>query len=354
MPPRDAAERLTFATWAAITGESAKGIFGALPTLDDDVAAKVADRLSERANGSISAADVQASTTIEALSDKVRQYLEGGVEGIIRTLRARPEGSTAIPVFVFHPAGGSTVVYEPLLRRLPDDTPMYGLERVDGDSLEERARQYLPELRKIQGDGPYVLAGWSLGGAFAYAVASLLKAEGADVRLVALLDVALPADNPDDSPEEIKARWQRYAAFAKRTYGIDGLPDELIDVLAQATDDEQIQILMSLVQMAGFDIPGGVIEHQRTSWIDNRHLMKVKPIPYDGDVVLYLADKYHDDAIALEPRFGTRAPQGGWGEVASSLEIVEVGGDHLQIVDEPYISKVGADLSRKLRGLQGG
>ena len=26
----------------------------------------------------------------------------------------------------------------------------------------------------------------------------------------------------------------------------------------------------------------------------------------------------------------------------------DIGGDHLQIVDEPYIAKVGADLSRKL------
>ncbi|MCE5290642.1 MAG: acyltransferase domain-containing protein [Nocardiaceae bacterium] len=353
IPPRDAAERLTYATWAVVTGESAKGIFNELPKLTDEVAATLAERLSERAKGEITVADVLECTTIEQLSDKVRGFLEGGVDGILRTLRARPEGSTAVPVFMFHPAGGSTVVYEPLLRRLPEGTPMYGLERVDGESLEERARQYLPKLREIQGDGPYVLAGWSLGGAFAFAVANLLKAEGADVRLVAMLDVALPADNPDDTPEEVRARWHRYSEFAKRTYGIDGLPDELIEVLAEASDEEQIEMLLQMVEFSGIQIPSGVLEHQKTSWIDNRHLMKVKPIPYDGEVVLYLADKYHDDAIALEPRYGARAPKGGWGEVVPNLEVVEIGGDHLQIVDEPYISKVGAHLSKKLTGLQG-
>ena len=71
-------------------------------------------------------------------------------------------------MFVFHPAGGSTVVYEPLLNRLPADTPMYGFERVEG-SIEERAAQYVPKLIEMQGDGPYILAGWSLGGVLAYA-----------------------------------------------------------------------------------------------------------------------------------------------------------------------------------------
>ncbi|WP_139808795.1 thioesterase domain-containing protein, partial [Mycobacterium avium] len=99
----------------------------------------------------------------------------------------RPEGSTKIPVFVFHPAGGSTVVYEPLLKRLPPDTPMYGFERVEG-SVQERAAQYVPKLLELNGDNPFVLVGWSLGGALAYACAIGLKRAGADVRFVGLID----------------------------------------------------------------------------------------------------------------------------------------------------------------------
>lgn len=36
-----------------------------------------------------------------------------------------------------------------------------------------------------------------------------------------------------------------------------------------------------------------------------------------------------------------------------SLEIVHVDCDHIQIVDEPYIAKVGADLSKKLAAIAG-
>ena len=145
------------------------------------------------------------------------------------------------------------------------------------------------------GDGPYVLYGWSLGGVLAFAVANLLREEGADVRIVGLIDVAMPADPAEESPAGVRARWERYAEFAKRTYGVDApLP---YDRLVEADEAEQIQIIMDLVKLSGAKIPGGVIEHQRTSWIDTRELLNASSRPYDGDVVLYLADRYHADAI---------------------------------------------------------
>jgi len=282
----------------------------------------------------------------------VRGYLESSdrIDGLVRALRPRPEGSAAVPVFVFHPAGGSTVAYEPLLKRLPADTPMYGFERTEGP-IEERAKVYLPLIEEIHGDGPYVLYGWSLGGVLAYAVARLLRERGKDVRVVGLIDTVMAGEKVENTPDEIRKRWQRYARFAKKTYGIDApLP---FDLLAEAeSDEDQIGILMGLLEMSGVEIPGGIIEHQRTSWLDNRAIQTAELEPYDGDVVLYMADRYHDDAIDLEPAFGTRQPDGGWGDVVANLEIVSVGGDHLQIVDEPYIAKVGADLTRKLAAIE--
>ena len=52
VPPREAAERVTFATWAIVTGKSPGGIFNELPGIDDDTAAKIAQRLTERCRGS--------------------------------------------------------------------------------------------------------------------------------------------------------------------------------------------------------------------------------------------------------------------------------------------------------------
>ncbi|MHA7648880.1 polyketide synthase Pks13 [Mycobacterium sp. ML4] len=351
VPPRDAAERVVFATWAVVTGKSAGGIFNPLPKLDDERAAKMAQRLSERADGPISVEDVQSSETIEALADKVRNYLEAGViDGFVRTLRARPEGSSRTPVFVFHPAGGSTVVYEPLLRRLPPDTPMYGFERVEG-SIEERAAQYVPKLIEMQGDGPYILAGWSLGGVLAYACAIGLKRLGKDVKWVGLIDAVRAGEEIPQTKEEVRKRWDRYAKFAEKTFNVT-IPAIPYEQLEELDDDGQVRFVLDAVSQSGVQIPAGIIEHQRTSYLDNRAIDTAEIQPFDGHVTLYMADRYHDDAIMFEPRYGIRKPDGGWGEYVADLEVVPIGGEHIQAIDEPIIAKVGEHMSRALDNIE--
>jgi len=353
VPPRDAAERVTFATWAIVTGKSPGGVFNGLPGLDDDTAAKLAQRLSERADVPISAEDVKSSPTIEVLADKVREHLEAGqIDGFVRTIRPRQEGSNKIPVFVFHPAGGSTIVYEPLLNRLPPDTPMYGLERVEG-TIEQRAAQYVPKLREMQGDGPFILAGWSLGGVLAYACAIGLKRQGCDVPFVGLIDAVRAGEEIPQTKEEIRKRWDRYARFAERTFNVT-IPEIPYKQLEELDDEGQVKFVLEAVKQSGVEIPGGIIEHQRTSYLDNRAIDTAEIQPYDGHVTLYMADRYHDDAITFEPRYATRKPDGGWGEYVSDLEIVPIGGEHIQAIDEPVIAKVGAHISQAVINIEAG
>lgn len=351
VPPREAAERVTFATWAIVTGKSPGGIFNELPKIDDDTATKIAARLTERCEGTISVEQVRAAGTIEELATMVREHLEAGeLDGFVRTIRARKDDSDRLPVFVFHPAGGSTVVYEPLLKRLPADTPMYGFERVEG-SIEERAAEYVPKLLDMGGSGPFILAGWSLGGVLAYATAIGLKKAGADVRFVGLIDTVRAGEEIPQTKEEVRARWDRYALFAQRTFNVEipAIPYEELEVL---DDDGQVRFVLNAVKESGVNIPGGVIEHQRTSYLDNRAIDTANIEPYDGHVTLYMADRYHDDAIMFEPRYGTRKPDGGWGEFVTDLEVVPIGGEHIQAIDEPYIAKVGAHMSEAINRIQ--
>ncbi|WP_406813626.1 polyketide synthase Pks13 [Mycobacterium sp. M23085] len=351
VPPRDAAERVTFATWAIVTGKSPGGIFNPLPKLDEDTAAKMAERLSERADGAVTAEDVLTSDTIEALAEKVRQYLEAGqIDGFVRTLRARPEGSAKPAVFVFHPAGGSTVVYEPLLKRLPADTPMYGFERVEG-TVQERAAQYVPKLLEMNAGKPFILAGWSLGGALAYACAIGLKRAGEDVRFVGMIDTVRAGEEIPQTQEETRKRWDRYARFAERTFNVE-IPAIPYEQLEELDDEGQVKFVLDIVQQSGVQIPGGIVEHQRTSYLDNRALETVQIEPYDGHVTLYMADRYHDDVIEFEPRYAIRQPDGGWGEYVADLEVVPIGGEHIQAIDEPIIGKVGAHLSDVLHKVE--
>lgn len=350
VPPRDAAERVTFATWAIVTGKSPGGIFNELPFVDVETATKLSERLSERAEGTVTVDQVRAAKTIEELSTIVRDQLEEGVvDGFVRTLRAPKQGGSQVPLFVFHPAGGSTVVYEPLMKRLPADTPVYGIERVEG-SIEERAAEYVPKLLEMH-KGPFILAGWSLGGALAYACAIGLKQAGADVRFVGLIDCVRPGEPIDQSQAGMRARWDRYARFAERTFNVE-VPEIPYEELEKLDDEGQVKFVLEVVAQSGVQIPGGIIEHQRTSYLDNRALDTIEIQPYDGHVTLYMADRYHDDAIVFEPAYATRKPDGGWGDYASDLEVVHIGGEHIQAIDEPYIAKVGAHLSEAINRIE--
>ena len=50
------------------------------------------------------------------------------------------------------------------------------------------AEFYLQEIRQVQPRGPYLLAGWSMGGLIALEAAERLRAAGEEVALVAMLD----------------------------------------------------------------------------------------------------------------------------------------------------------------------
>lgn len=355
--PRDASERLVFATWAKVTGKAAQGVTSQLPNIDEEHARGIADRLTERSGAEVSAEDVLAAETLEPLSEKVRSSLESEVEGNIRVLRSRPEGSTQPAVFLFHPAGGSSVVYAPLMRRLPDDVPVYGVERLEGE-LADRAAAYLEEIIELADGRPVLLGGWSFGGALAYEVAHQLGKRAAagepsaEVERIVLLDTVQPKNPAPDTKEEMHARWDRYAAFAQKTYGLPlEVPHELLDQQGEGVMMQMFQQFLTSPEAKGMGLPAGVLEHQRASFVDNRILESLDFWAWadvKAPVTLFRAERMHDGAIELEPAYAEVAPDGGWGEIVEDLEIVQLRGDHLAIVDEPEISKVGRVIAKHI------
>lgn len=352
VPPRDAAERWVAAQWASVVGTPLAGVTTPLPATTEAQRVALAHALGGRWEGWVEPSVIVEAATLSALADEVRPLMETSTGELVRVLQApvvAPGERAAAPLFLVHPAGGSCSVYDPLVRLLPADQPVFGIERLEGP-LADRVAAYLPLVLEHGGSGPYRLAGWSFGGALAYELGRRLREAGHDVELVAMLDTVRPVEAIPDTPEETLERWKRFADYVERTYG-QPVPLPEAELLA-ADDDEQLRIILGLLQQAaggiGTGISAGVLEHQRTSWVDNRALEQLVPQPYDGDVVLYRADGMHEGAVEIEPRYREIAPDGGWGAVCPGLQLVHVGGDHLQVIDEPIISKVAADLRARL------
>ena len=146
---------------------------------------------------------------------------------------------------------------------------------------------------------------------------------------------------------ESRGRWDRYARFAERTFNVE-VPEIPYEQLEELDDAGQVGFVLEAVKQSGVQIPGGIIVHQRTSYLDQRAIDTAEYQPYDGHVTLYMADRYHDDAIMFEPAYANRKPDGGWGEYVSDLEVVAIGGEHIQAIDEPIIAKVGAHMTQAL------
>ncbi|NBM21273.1 alpha/beta fold hydrolase, partial [Streptomyces sp. GC420] len=230
------------------------------------------------------------------------------------------------------------------------DRAVYGFDRVEAaGTMEEKAAHYLDIMRELQPRGPYHLLGWSFGGCLAYEVACRLHAAGDSVGYLGLIDTILPAALPGlESRDLLLERFGRFAEYIEKTYGHRlELPYE---ELAATPDEQQIEVVMRLVARAGLDMSPGVMEHQRTSYIDARVGERYEPRRYPGRVVLYRAQESHRLTTALDPRYLRAEADLGWAPLCGSLEIVPVRGDHLSLIDPPHVETIAGHLAAALAG----
>ena len=101
----------------------------------------------------------------------------------------------AMRLYCFHPVGGSVMHYRALLDYVPPELGVYGIEAPTLDGVTEPAVD-MPSMAAAYAEliaadgtgGPYLLAGGSMGGVTALAVARCLTAMGHEVRAVLMFD----------------------------------------------------------------------------------------------------------------------------------------------------------------------
>ncbi|MFF0157584.1 SDR family NAD(P)-dependent oxidoreductase [Streptomyces sp. NPDC005263] len=355
LAPRDAAERVVAGVWKEILGRPPKDVnedflaAGGDRHTAHDLVEGVHRRLDATAPG-LTAERVLAHSSVATLAELIRPVVNGTGESVLRVLRDGRPGADRPALFTFHPAGGPTSVYRPLVQLLPTTRNVYGFDRVDRlRTMEEKATHYIGLIRELQPEGPYHLLGWSFGGCLAYEVARGLRETGAAVGFLGLIDTILPAALPGlESKEMLIERFGRFAAYIEKTYGrpLD-LPYE---ELSATPDEQQIDVVMRLVAEAGLDMSPGIMEHQRTSYVDARVGERYRPQPYPGHVVLYRAQESQPLTTALDPRYLRDEADLGWAPLCPSLEVVPVPGDHLSLIDPPHVEVIARHLTEALEG----
>ncbi len=141
---------------------------------------------------------------LAALMDAETLDFDSGLGPLIRLV----EGDRDLPpLFLIHPAGGLSWGYRILARSLSPRRTVYGVQSpaLDPsspapDSIDALAALYSDRIVAAAGKGPIHLAGWSVGGIIAQAIAVRLEKAGHRVGLMAMLD-SYPAECWRAEPE---------------------------------------------------------------------------------------------------------------------------------------------------------
>ena len=259
--------------------------------------------------GEISTATLAAAPTTASFAEAARSQ---GRTQQPTLVPLRPAGSEA-PLFLVAGAGSAALALRTLAHALVPGIPVLGLQanglenRALPDwSIERIARRHVTTVRERQPEGPYRLAGHSLGALVALEMAQQLRTAGHEVELLALVD-SFPPDPalmPQNHYPSLTAKFKEGVSLALT--GIKPHP--------------------GLGHYVRFFRQGMYLQRRYST------------TPYAGRTLVVVAS---DDVDAPARR--------QWADhLSGDAQIVEVPGEHMSILREPRVARVAELLSQAL------
>ena len=192
------------------TPPSAEGDFFALGG-DSLSAVRLVQRIAEETGQDPGLGTVFEHPVMSLLAAMLDRGGQGG-DGLGPLLLLADGAEEPAPLFLIHPAGGLGWGYRHLARELGGTRKVWALQHPGLDpenalpgGLDALARDYIARIRAVRPDGPWHLAGWSVGGIVAQIMAAILQDMGQPAGAVIALD-SYPADvwraEPEPDPVE--------------------------------------------------------------------------------------------------------------------------------------------------------
>lgn len=258
-------------------------------------------------------------------------------------------GNSKRPLFIVAGMFGNILNLRHLAHLVGNDRPCYGLqarglygEHEPHETFEAMAVDYIRELKSVQPEGPYLLAGFSGGGITAYEMTRQLRAAGEDVALLCMLDTPLPVSRKLWFSEKVQMHLQLIAREKHRYFW---------NWISNRAKWEFQKLVKRFRPESAPSEPA----QYHSSTIHQAFLRACE---------LYEVPEYRGKMLLLRPRqkpthvFGPDRminhdrrfifPDNGWSQHGVDVDVQEVPGDHDGMVLEPNVRTLAAKLRKAI------
>jgi acetoacetyl-CoA synthetase len=307
---------------------------------DSATALELFNAIAQTFNQELPPVMIYQAPTIAALAS----LLEEGRASKFPPVVLLKQGNQAPPVFLTHGLGGTIIDFYQVVRHMATPHPIYGMQakgvdKVDTpfDRIEDMAQYYLDALREVQPSGPYLLAGFSLGGLVTLEMAQRLSAHGEKVALLALLD-AYPHVSQMSGGQRVRFAWQRGWRQIGR---FSGLPiRKALSVMTHAFNRDSAGSGDPYLAPVEASLSPSMRRMRESAFVA---LKRYEPRPYSGKirfVKAQTATRFPDNPAAV------------WAKWAGKVEVEAVPGDHLGIMTT-HAAELGSVLARYVNEASG-
>ncbi len=300
--------------------------------------------------------------------------VDSSQDDTLRPLVLVRPGSDRPPLYIFHPVSGLIYFYFMLAHHMETDRPVYAVQdpsvdptRTPFENLEEMASFYVDAILENSATGPFLLAGWSLGGLLAYEVGRQMEERGLEVSFVGMIDTHPPATEGDKASlyETVVTVLTETWFWARLLYSLTPfLRDHYYLQERQRVQDEtgpnrrlwnlltsrfvgQADVVSSM-KSRRIPLMARIPSMARTFYMIHchaRHSEAYLPPTSDLRITLFQCEEeIADDGDSLGPDYG-------WSELArGGVTTRTIPGNHMNLIRPPNVEGLAEILSQELDG----
>jgi amino acid adenylation domain-containing protein len=312
----------------------------------------------------ISLTDIFKSPTIKAISRQLQFNNTKIVKSTNYLTLLKKDEKSSPHLFFVHDGSGDIQGYIKLAEELKGYN-CWGirsnmLENIEPEntSVEELAKDYLMQIKSIQGTGPYNIGGWSYGGLIAYEMTKQLEGLGEQVDLLLMIDSQFPHTERSDKTSGTKEfslvdeksllvnLFENKSARLENTKTIAELWAQVVRLLKESSVSfERVKNYVPAdfrAIISQFDELSAeqLVAHVNTIRTLENALMRYVPLNKVIAPLLYIKAT---ESICNRELIASYFTQ--------DIQFVEIRGDHFSIMEAPVASELAKEIGEYIQAL---